>query len=354
MPVTRPTCVPDTIRTVGDSHFARAQITLDSSVLLLFRAFIHFEGYWACLVLVVIDTTDKARSTQPQCLAIVGKRTKEEREREKKKKKKKKKLVFSWSARPDRGQGAKCLPRKSRRSVSCSLLQFSSCSGPKSLGRPARIALDFLSAESLRVFSQKLSNRIGYSGVFCDTLRLFEGYYRKRTRIWLKAYGTIAFVKFSKKVPTLPLFQFFFSFFFQEIDERLNEIRQSQKSCTSRRIDFTHVKLKTRSTPFTMYGRECGAAWPNPGLWPFAGRPPVKSKCMGFAGSFARWPKCRAEVANFIKPSELRFSSSSLCSWWNRLLMLTVGFWRGEVEKFVIFEWWLFEIGQDKIFCMFV
>ena len=45
-----------------------------------------------------------------------------------------------------------------------------------------------------------------------------------------------------------------------------------------------------------MYVREFGAAWPNPDLRPFAGRPPVKSKCMGFAGYFARcfppltWP----------------------------------------------------------------
>ena len=38
-----------------------------------------------------------------------------------------------------------------------------------------------------------------------------------------------------------------------------------------------------------MYVREFGAAWPNPDFRPFAGRPPVKSKCMGFAGYFARW-----------------------------------------------------------------
>ena len=33
-----------------------------------------------------------------------------------------------------------------------------------------------------------------------------------------------------------------------------------------------------------MYVREFGAALSNPDLRPFAGRPPVKSKCMGFAG----------------------------------------------------------------------
>ena len=38
-----------------------------------------------------------------------------------------------------------------------------------------------------------------------------------------------------------------------------------------------------------MYVREFGAAWLNPDLRPFAGRAPVKSKCMGFAGYFARW-----------------------------------------------------------------
>ena len=101
----------------------------------------------------------------------------------------------------------------------------------------------------------------------------------------------IAFVKFCKKnsksLP-FPYFNFSIFFFFQKIDERLNEIRRSQKSCTSRSIDFTHVKLKTRSMPFAMYVREFGAAWPNPDFRPFAGRPPVKSKCMGFAGYFAR------------------------------------------------------------------
>ena len=65
-----------------------------------------------------------------------------------------------------------------------------------------------------------------------------------------------------KKVqsPYIPPFQFFFSFFFHKIDERLNEIRRSEKLCSSRSIDFTHVKLKTRSTPFTMHVKECGAA----------------------------------------------------------------------------------------------
>ena len=104
---------------------ASAQITLDSSVLLLFRAFIHFEGYWACLALVVIDTTDKARSTQLQSLEIVGKR----REREKKKKK----LVFSWSART-----AVKVPSAYRESPDALFLavccSFQACSGQKSLG----------------------------------------------------------------------------------------------------------------------------------------------------------------------------------------------------------------------------
>ena len=34
----------------------------------------------------------------------------------------------------DRGQGAKCLPRKSRRSVSCSCCSFRACSVQKALG----------------------------------------------------------------------------------------------------------------------------------------------------------------------------------------------------------------------------
>ena len=188
----------------------------------------------------------------------------------------------------DRCQGARRLPRRPRRSVSCSFLQFSSLFGPKvprvDLLGPLWI---FYQRKARRVYSQKPSNRIGYPGVFCNILKLFEGYFRKRSRIWLKANGMIALVKFCKKfkVPTLPLYKFFF---FQKIDAGLNEIRQTKNSSTSRSIDFTHVKWKTRSTPITMYVREFGAAWLNTDLRPFAGRAPVKSKCMGFAGYFAR------------------------------------------------------------------
>ena len=42
-------------------------------------------------------------------------------------------------------------------------------------GRPARIALDFYQRKARRVYLQKPSNRIGYSGVFCDILRFQEG-----------------------------------------------------------------------------------------------------------------------------------------------------------------------------------
>ena len=59
----------------------------------------------------------------------------------------------------------------------------------------------------------------------------------------------IAYMKFCKKIksPYPSPISIFLFFFFQKIEERLNEIRRSQKSCTSRSIDFTHVKLKTRS-----------------------------------------------------------------------------------------------------------
>ena len=113
----------------------------------------------------------------------------------------------------DRGQGARRLPRRPRRSVSCSFLQFSSLFGPKvprvDLLGPLWI---YYQRKARRVYSQKPSNRIGYPGVFCNILKLFEGYFRKRSRIWLKANGMIALVKFCKKfkVPTLPLYKFFF------------------------------------------------------------------------------------------------------------------------------------------------
>ena len=168
-------------------------------------------------------------------------------------------------------------------------LQFSSLFGPK----VPRVDLlgslwIFYRRKARRVYSQKPSNRIGYSGVFCDILRLFDGYCWKSDEDLTEGLRDdrvreILQKKNSKSLP-FPYFNFSIFFFFQKIDERLNEIRRSQKSCTSRSIDFTHVKLKTPSMPFTMYVREFGAAWPNPDFRPFAGRPPVKSKCMGFAG----------------------------------------------------------------------
>ena len=83
---------------------------------------------------------------------------------------------LQWK-RKDRGQGAGRLPRKPRRSVSWSFLQFSSLFGLK----VPRVDLlgslwIFYQRKARRVYSQKPSNRIGYSGVFCDILRLFDGY----------------------------------------------------------------------------------------------------------------------------------------------------------------------------------
>ena len=170
---------------------------------------------------------------------------------------------LQWK-RKDRGQGAGRLPRKPRRSVSCSFLQFSSLFGPK----VPRVDLlgslwIFYQRKARRVYSQKPSNRIGYSGVFCDILRLFDGYCWKSDEDLTEGLRDDRvreiLQKSSKSLP-FPYFNFSIFFFFQKIDERLNEIRRSQKSCTSRSIDFTHVKLKTRSMPFTMYVREFGAA----------------------------------------------------------------------------------------------
>ena len=49
------------------------------------------------------------------------------------------------------------------------------------------------------------------------------------------------------------------------------------------------------------------------------------------------------------------FSSGSLCSRLNRLLMLASSFLeRKKVGKFFVFEWWLFEIGRGGIFASFV
>ena len=113
--------------------------------------------------------------------AELGDRRKEEREREEEEEEEEVGLQLK---RKDRGQGAKCLPRKSRRSVSCSLLQFSSLFRPK----VPRVDLlgslwIFYQRKARRVYSRKPSKRIGYSGFFCEILRLFDGYCWKRARI---------------------------------------------------------------------------------------------------------------------------------------------------------------------------
>ena len=179
---------------------------VDSSALLLFRAFIHFEGYWACLV-ATCSHRYHGQSAQRTAAELGDRRKENEKEREVE--------ARLQLKRKDRGQSARRSPRKSRRSVSCSFLQFSS------LFRPKVPCVDLLGSlwifyqrKARRVYSEKPSNRIGYSGVFCDILRLFEGYFRRRARIWLKAYRMIAFVKFCKNSKSLPFPCKVFSFFF--------------------------------------------------------------------------------------------------------------------------------------------
>ena len=193
-------------------HSARAQIadqTVDSWTLLLFWAFIHFEGNWACL-LATGSHRYRGQSAQRTAAELGDRRKENEKEREVE-------AYLQWK-RKDRGQGARRLSRRPRRSVCCSFLQFSSLFGPK----VPRVDLlgslwIFYQRKARRVYSQKPSNRIGYSGVFCDILRLFEGHFRKRARLWLKAYGMIALVKFCKKIQSpypspVKFFLFFFSF----------------------------------------------------------------------------------------------------------------------------------------------
>ena len=49
-------------------------------------------------------------------------------------------------------------------------------------GRPALITLDFSAAESSSGILAKAIQPV-YPGVFCDILRLFEGYFWKRARV---------------------------------------------------------------------------------------------------------------------------------------------------------------------------
>ena len=157
----------------------------------------------------------RGQSAQRTALAAeLGDRRKEnEKEREVE-------AYLQWK-RKDRGQGARRLPRKPRRSVSCSFLQFSSLFGPK----VPRVDLlgslwIFYQRKARRVDSQKPSNRIGYSGVFCDILRLFDGYCWKSDEDLtegLRDDRVREILQKKFKVPTLPLFQFS-SFFFLSKD----------------------------------------------------------------------------------------------------------------------------------------
>ena len=189
--------------------------TEDSWALLLFWAFIHFKGNWACLVATGSHRYRGQSAQRTAWRSAEGERKREsEREVE---------AYLQWK-RKDRGQDARRLPRKPRRSVSCSFLQFSSLFGPK----VSRVDLlgslwIFYQRKARRVYSQKPLNRIGYSGVFCDILRLFEGYFRKRARIWLKAYGMIGVDRVSEILqknqspyPSPVKFFYFYFFFFQK------------------------------------------------------------------------------------------------------------------------------------------
>ena len=195
MPVTRPKRRagrdPDGWWSLHSDHHWSDK-TVDSWALLLFWAFIHFEGNWACLV-ATGSHRYRGQSEQRTAAELGDRRKENERERSG--------SVDLQRKRKDRGQGARRLPRKPRRSVSCSFLQFSSLFGPKVPRENLLGSLwTFYQRKARRVYSQKPSNRIGYSGVFCDILRLFDGYFWKRARIWLKAYGMIASVKFCKKI----------------------------------------------------------------------------------------------------------------------------------------------------------
>ena len=90
---------------------------------------------------------------------------------------------LQWKLK-DRGQGARRLPRRPRHSVSCSFLQFSSLFVPKVPGVDLLGSLwIFYQRKARRVYSQKPSNLIGYSGVFCDILRLLKATFGREREI---------------------------------------------------------------------------------------------------------------------------------------------------------------------------
>ena len=208
--------VPDAIRTVGGAStplVLRSLIrpdVVDSWALLLFWAFIHFEGNRACLV-AAGSHRYRGQSAQRTALAAeLGDRRKEnEKEREVE-------AYLQWK-RKDRGQGARRLPRTAQTLCFLQFLAVSSLFGPK----VPRVDLlgslwIFYQRKARRVYSQKPSNRIGYSGVFCDILRLFDGYCWKSDEDLtegLRDDRVREILRKEIKVPTLPLFQFFFFFF---------------------------------------------------------------------------------------------------------------------------------------------
>ena len=125
MPVTRPkrragrdpdglrrACTPLVLRSLIRPDVETAELCCCSELLSILKA---TEHAWS--LLVVIDTVDKANKAQRSraSAAELGDRRKEnEKEREVE-------AYLQWK-RKDRGQGARRLPRKPRRSVSCSFL----------------------------------------------------------------------------------------------------------------------------------------------------------------------------------------------------------------------------------------
>ena len=242
-------------------------------------SFYPFEGNWACL-LATGSHRYRGRSAQRTALAaeLADRRKENEEEREVK----------------AQGPRSRCRALTEEAKTLCFLqflAVFKLVRAKSPWGRPARIALDFLSAESS---SCLLAKAVEPDWILWRLLRYSKTFWRVLLEEWRgfdwRLTGWSRTWNSAKKIQSpYPSPISIFLFFFLSKDWWKTKRNPSKpKVVYLKKYRFHARKVEDSEHAIYVYVREFSAAWPNPDLRPFAGRPPVKSKCMGFAGYFAR------------------------------------------------------------------
>ena len=159
---------PDAIRTVGGACtllVLRSLIRLDCRQL-SFAAVLSFYPFWRQLSMMVATGSHMIPWTKRTTQSCRAWRSAKENKKER---------SGSVSSVEAQGPRSRC-QELTVEAQTLYFLQLSSLFGPKvPMVNLLRWLWIFYQRKACRVYSQKPSNRIGYSGVFCDILRLFEG-----------------------------------------------------------------------------------------------------------------------------------------------------------------------------------